>query len=290
MARIADLLAGAPTASFEFFPPQTEDGDANLRRAINELQPLGADFVSVTYGAGGSTRERTHQIVVDLGERTSMSAMAHLTAVGHTRAELATILAHYRDAGVENIMALRGDPPRENPEAGWPDIQFASELVELAREVGGDQFSIGVAAHPYVHPLSPDRAHDRKWLAHKLEVADFAVTQFVFEVADWQGLVDDLADLGCTKPIVPGIMPITNVSSIRRMAELSGAAVPEWLSERLSAVEDDPAEVRRLGVELATQLCQDLLDAGAPGLHFYTLNRSQATREIHANLTWPDRS
>lgn len=284
MPRISDLLAQGRTTSFEFFPPKTEEGDRNLRDTLNSLEPLHPSFVSVTYGAGGSTRERTHRIVVDLLHNTTMTPMAHLTAYGHTRAELTTILERYRDAGVENILALRGDPPRQGPDDGPGEIAYASELVELAREVGDGQFSIGVACHPELHPLSPSRDEDRKHLATKLQVADFGITQFFFRADDYIKMMDELADLGCDTPVVPGIMPVTNVAQIQRFAELSGAAFPSDLAERLHAVEDDHHEVRRVGVEVATVLCQELLDAGAPGLHFYTLNRSTATREIHANL------
>lgn len=290
MARIADLLARSRTASFEFFPPKTDAGERNLRDTLNELEPLGPSFVSVTYGAGGSTRERTHGIVTDLLDRTTMTPMAHLTAVGHTRAELVRILERYRDAGVENILALRGDPPRDDPHDDyWGELTYAVELVELVREVGGDQFSIGVAAHPEVHPLSKDAAEDRRHLAEKLELADFAITNMFFKSHVWTELVSDLADLGCTKPVLPGIMPVQNVAQISRMAELTGAAFPSDIAERLHAADAaDPdgagGVLRRLGIELATELCQELLDAGAPGLHFYTLNRSTATREIHAEL------
>lgn len=285
MARIVDLLAQGRTSSFEFFPPQTDEGEANLRAALNELEPLGPSFVSVTYGAGGSTRERTHRIVTDLLERTSMTPMAHLTAVQHTCDDLRRILARYRDAGVENILALRGDPPRDSDADGYEgELAHAIELADLAREVGGEQFSVGVAAHPECHPLSPDLATDRKHLAAKLAIADFAITQFFFDATAYVSMVEDLAALGCDRPVIPGIMPVTNVRQIQRFAELSGAAFPQDLAERLTAVEDKPDEVERIGIEVASELCQELLDRGAPGLHFYTLNRSTATRRIHANL------
>ncbi len=288
MTRIADLLAAGRTTSFEFFPPKTDEGDRRLRDALNALEPLEPSFVSVTYGAGGSTRDRTHQIVVDVLERTSMTPMAHLTGYAHSRDELRGILERYRDAGVENILALRGDPPADDPDAHPGEIQYALELVELVREVGGEQFSVGVAAHPEVHPLSQHRAEDRKHLAAKLQAADFGITQFFFSVDDYVRMVDELADLGCDTPVIPGIMPVTNLRQIVRFAELSGAAFPVWLADQLQAVEDDPAEVRRIGVDVATDLCQALLDAGAPGLHYYTLNRSTATREIHERLVGLD--
>lgn len=283
MTRIDELIARGRTTSFELFPPRTDQGERTLWSALEELEPLGPSFVSVTYGAGGSTRDRTHRLVVDLLRRTSMVPMAHLTAVNHTRDELVTILERYRDAGVRNVMCLRGDPPRDDPDATW-ELPYATDLVELAREVGGERFAIGVAAHPEGHPLAPDLATDRDHLAAKLELADFGVTQFFFRASDYLDMAGDLAARGCTTPVLAGIMPITNVRQIVRFAELSGAEVPSDLVERLYAVEDDAAAVRRLGVQVATELCRELLDAGAPGLHFYTLNRSSATREIHANL------
>jgi methylenetetrahydrofolate reductase (NADPH) len=282
VVRIDDLLAAGPTTSFEFFPPKTDAGERLLRDTLNELETLHPSFVSVTYGAGGSTRERTHQIVVDILEHTSMTPMAHLTAVSHTRDELAAILVRYRGAGVENILALRGDAPRD--EDGFWALEHAVELVHLTREVGGERFSVGVAAHPEGHPLASDLDEDRRHLAAKLCEADFGVTQFFFRAEDYLRMVEDLAALDCDTPVIPGVMPVTNVAQIERFAELSGAAFPADLAERLHAVGDDPPEVRRIGVEVATELCQQLLDAGAPGLHFYTLNRSTATREIHANL------
>jgi methylenetetrahydrofolate reductase (NADPH) len=279
------MLARGTTTSFEFFPPQTDAGERHLRDALNELEPLGPSFVSVTYGAGGSTRERTHRLVVDVLERTTMTPMAHLTAVNHRREELTAILAAYRDAGVENVLALRGDPPRgSGPDATFWELDHAEQLAALVREVGGGRIAVGVAAHPEGHPLSPDLRSDRRHLAAKLAIADFAVTQFFFHLEDYVRMVEELAALGCDKPVVPGIMPVTNVRQIQRFAELSGAAFPADLAERLHAAEHDAAEVRRVGVEVATTLCAELLDAGAPGLHFYTLNRSTATREIHANL------
>ena len=281
---VGALLAAGTTYSFEFFPPRDEAAEAQLARTLSELEPLRPSFVSITYGAGGSTRDRTHDLVVDILRRTTMTPMAHLTCVGHTRAELAAILERYRHDGVANLLALRGDPPAGA--AGAPgDLRHALELVELAREAGS--FSIGVAAHPEGHPEAPDRPTDRRHLAAKLARADFAVTQFFFRCEDYLRLVGDLVHRGVTKPVIPGIMPVTNVAQIERFAALSGAEVPARLRARLQAAGDDPAEVRRIGVAAATELCADLLAAGAPGLHFYTLNRSTATREIWAALGLP---
>jgi len=281
---VADLLAAGTTYSFEFFPPRDDSAAVQLASTLSELEPLRPSFVSITYGAGGSTRDRTHDLVVDILRRTTMTPMAHLTCVGHTRAELVDILERYRRDGVANVLALRGDPPAGA--AGPPgDLRHAVELVELAREVA--PFSVGVAAHPEGHPQAPDRASDRRHLAAKLSRADFAVTQFFFRCQDYLRLVDDLAGLGVDRPVVPGIMPVTNVAQIERFAALSGAEVPAPLRAQLHAAAGDPAEVRRIGVAAATELCAELLAAGAPGLHFYTLNRSTATREIWAALGLP---
>ena len=206
--------------------------------------------------------------------------MAHLTCQGHVRAEIDEILADYSAAGIENILALGGDPPADA--AAQPsDYTYASDLLEHVIEAGN--FSIGVAAHPEVHPKSPDRETDRRNLAAKLARADFAITQFFFESRHYLSLVDELAELGVDKPVIPGIMPITNLKQIARMAQLSGADVPAWVVDTVSEFED-PADIRRAGVEIASTLCAELLEAGAPGLHFYTMNRSTATREIAANL------
>ena len=280
MARIADLLAAGRTFSFEFFPPKTDGAQLSLGRAIGELEPLAPSFVSVTYGAGGSTRQRTHAVVSWMRKETSLTPMAHLTCQGHVRAEIREILNDYAADGVENILALGGDVPTDG-EPAPSDYTYASDLLEDV--VADGRFSIGIAAHPELHPRSPDRATDRKFLAAKLSRADFAITQFFFDLDVYVQMVNELADLGVTKPILPGIMPVTNKSQIRRMAELSGAAFPAWLAERLDRT-DDAEEIRRIGVDAATELCQGLLDAGAPGLHFYTMNRSTATSEIYANL------
>jgi len=280
MARIADLLAAGRTFSFEFFPPKTDGAQLSLGRAIGELEPLAPSFVSVTYGAGGSTRQRTHAVVSWMRKETTLTPMAHLTCQGHVRAEIRDILNDYAADGVENILALGGDVPTDG-EPAPSDYTYASDLLEDVLADG--RFSVGIAAHPELHPRSPDRATDRKFLAAKLSRADFAITQFFFDLDVYVQMVNELADLGVTKPILPGIMPVTNKNQIRRMAELSGAAFPAWLAERLDRT-DDAEEIRRIGVDAATELCQGLLNAGAPGLHFYTMNRSTATSEIYANL------
>jgi methylenetetrahydrofolate reductase (NADPH) len=284
MARIADLLAAGRTFSFEFFPPKTDGAQLTLGRTIAELEPLAPSFVSVTYGAGGSTRTRTHDLVSWVRRQTSITPMAHLTCQGHTRKDIDEILVNYVAENVENILALGGDPPAGDVSA-TSDYRHASELVEDVAAHGS--FSIGVAAHPELHPRSPDRDSDRQHLAAKLRLADFAITQFFFEVDHYLALVDDLAALGIDKPVLPGIMPVTNVAQVSRMAGMSGTAVPVWLVERVGKAGDDVEESARIGIDIATELCADLLDAGAPGLHFYTLNRSSATRDIYANLGLP---
>ena len=283
MARISDLIAAGRTYSFEFFPPQSQAAQMSLGRAIAELSPLAPSFVSVTYGAGGSTRERTREVVTWVRKETDITPMAHLTCQGHRRSEIKEILDNYADAGIENILALGGDVPLDG-EVQPSDYTFASDLLDDVLADG--RFSVGVAAHPELHPRSPDRATDRRYLAAKLGSSDFAITQFFFEVDVYVRMVDELRALGVDKPVLPGIMPVTNKSQILRMAAMSGAAFPEWLAQRLEAFED-PEDIRRVGVEAATELGQALLDAGAPGLHFYTLNRSTATREIYANLGLP---
>ena len=282
MTSIAELLSTTRTVSFEFFPPKSDAEAATLSATLKELEPLKPSFVSVTYRGGAESRQRTYDLVSMMQAETTLNPMAHLICVAHSRAELADILRSYREIGVENLMALGGDPP-DDPSAGPGELAHAIELVELAREIGG--FSIGVAAHPAGHPRSATMEEDRDHLAEKLAAADFAVTQFFFSHDEYRGLIEDLKSRGVAKPVLPGIMPVTSMSSIPRMAGM-GAAVPGWAVKRLSAADEvgGAAAVRAEGIALATELCAALLDDGAPGLHFYTLNRSSATREIAASL------
>ena len=281
MARIDGLLAAGRTFSFEFFPPKTAAARTTLAHTLRDLEPLSPSFVSVTYGAGGSTRAWTHELVAGMLHTTTLNPMAHLTCVGHSRLELADILVRYRQAGVDNVLCLGGDPP---PGSDLPEseLTYASELVELARAIGG--FSVGVAAHPIGHPSSVDRTSDRRFMAAKLAQADFAITQFFFRADDYLALVEDLAAIGCDKPVIPGVMPITNLASVERMGAMAGHPVPAEVVARFEGLEDDPDAVRAEGVAIAAELCERLLAEGAPGLHFYTLNQSRATREIYANL------
>jgi methylenetetrahydrofolate reductase (NADPH) len=283
VARIADLLSSGPTFSFEFFPPKTDEEQERLRATIQDLEPLHPSFVSVTYRGGRSSRERTTAVVLDILATTAITAMPHLVCVAHSRQELTEIVDNFNRAGVENLLALGGDPV-EDEAAG--ELSYAFELVELAR--GRGSACVGVAAHPAGHPRSPDRASDRRHLAAKLALADFAITQFFFHADEYLRLRDELAALGIVKPVIPGIMPVTSLKSITRMAELSGYELPGDVVARLTRVEHDPKEFRRVGIELAAELCRDLLAEGAPGLHFYTLNFSSATREIYRSLELPD--
>jgi methylenetetrahydrofolate reductase (NADPH) len=284
---IRDILSTeGPTFSFEFFPPKTDEGERQLWQAIRELEPLRPGFVSVTYGAGGSTRDRTVRVTERIATETTLTPLAHLTAVNHSVAELRKVVGQYADAGVRNVLALRGDMPG-GPRIAWekhPEgIEYAEELVRLVKDLG--DFTVGVAAFPERHPASADFESDVRHLVAKCQAgADFAVTQFFFDAEDYFRLVDALDYRGCTTPIIPGVMPVTNVSQIERMAEMSGTAFPSALARRLHAVEHDPAAVRGIGVEVASELCERLLQGGAPGVHFYTLNRSTATREIWARL------
>ncbi|MEY4392264.1 MAG: 5,10-methylenetetrahydrofolate reductase, partial [Actinomycetota bacterium] len=239
---------------------------------------------SVTYGAGGSTREYTRDTVLWVRKETNIPPMAHLTCVGHTRAEIADIIGTYVAGGLENVLALAGDPPKDPADARPSDYRYAIELIEHVKLIS--DMSIGVAAHPETHPRSESRESDRRHLAEKLRAADFAVTQFFFEAEHYHRMVAELADLGVEKPVIPGIMPVTNIGQVERMAEMSGAAFPQWLRERLESG-TSPEDVRRIGVEAATELCAELLASGVPGLHFYTMNKSTATREIYAQLGLP---
>lgn len=282
----AQLQTGGPSFSFEFFPPKDDAGEQQLWATISELEPLDPTFVSVTYGAGGSTRERTVRITGRIAESTTLLPVGHLTVVEQSRADLGHVLKQYDAAGVKHVLALRGDPKGGlgQPWEPHPDgLNHAVELVEMARAAG--DFSVGVAAFPEGHPEADDLDADARVLAAKAEAgAEFAVTQLFFRVDDYFALIERASAHGCNIPILPGIMPITSLRQVTRMAQLSGSRLPAAVLSRLEQVADDPVAVRNAGIEIATELCDELLAGGAPGLHFYTLNRSKATREIYANL------
>ena len=280
------LERGERSFSFEFFPPKDEAGEEQLWQAITELEPYGPTFVSVTYGAGGATRDRTVGITERIARETSLLPVAHLTCVGHTTDELAAILDELHVAGVRHVMALRGDPPG-GPGTPWEPtdggVTYASDLVALIRERA--DMRIGVAAFPEGHVDAADLDQDARVLKAKHDAgAEFAVTEMVLRASDYVGLVERAAAVGADFPIIPGIMPILNLRSMERMVELSRRQLPAEVTDRLRPFADDPAALRAEGIAIATELCEELLAVGAPGLHFYTLNRSKATREIFANL------
>jgi methylenetetrahydrofolate reductase (NADPH) len=283
------LLSGERSYSFEFFPPKDEEGTEQLWRALRELEHLQPTFVSVTYGAGGTTRDRTVGITQRIARETTMLPMAHLTCVGHSREDLRSVVGAYAAAGVRNVLALRGDPP-DGPGSPWTPtpggLTYASELVALVRSLGS--FSVGVAAFPEGHREAESLEHDVQVLRRKQQAgAEFAITEMFFRTDDYFSLLDRARAADVTIPILPGIMPITTLRQITRMAELSGRDVPTEVVDRVRRHEGDPRALRAEGIEIASELCRALLEGGAPGLHFYTLNRSSATRQIYANLRLP---
>ena len=274
------------TFSLEFFPPKDEAGEARLWSALSQLQPLAPDFVSVTYGAGGSTRDRTIRVTSEITKRTSIPTVAHLTCVGASKDELIEILNQFKSSGIESILALRGDPAG-GPTAKWESVagglNFAQELVELAIGMG---FKVGVGAYPDGHPASGHNLEKdiEVLLAKEKSGASFATTQFFFEVEKWQAIVDKLAKAGSNLPVIAGILPITNVKQLNRMVELSGMKVPIFIADKFEKYSDDLEATKEIGIEIATQLGAELLRRGVPGLHFYTMNSAQSTLAIAKNL------
>ena len=280
------IAAGGRSFSFEFFPPKDDVGEAVLWQAIRRLEPLAPTFVSVTYGAGGSTRDRTTRITSAIAHETTLTPVAHLTCVGASRNDLRRIVGGYAEGDVPAVLALRGDPPG-GPGTPWnPHPDGLDHAVDLVRLVTGiSELTVGVAAFPDVHPESSGLEQDARVLAEKFEAgAAFAVTQFFFSPDAYFRLIDRVSALGYDQPIIPGIMPVTHISQLARFPQLSGAPLPEAVTSRLEAVRDDREGVRRVGVEIAAETCRTLLDGGAPGLHFYTMNRSTSTLEVFSDL------
>jgi methylenetetrahydrofolate reductase (NADH) len=284
---IRELISGGHRSfSFEFFPPKTPEAEEVLWRSLREIEQLRPTFVSITYGAGGTTREGTVRVTERVAQDTSLTPLGHLTCVSQSKDEVRSVIGAYASVGVRNVLAIRGDPPG-GPRQPWvahPEgMNNALELVELVRGLG--DFCVGVAAFPDKHPEAADWDSDARVLAAKARAgADFAITQMFFGADDYFRLVDRAAAYGSDIPILPGVMPVTNVKQIQRMAELTGVAMPDRVTDRLLAVDGDPVAVRAVGVEIATELCDKLLSGGAPGIHFITLNRSTATREVFGNL------
>jgi methylenetetrahydrofolate reductase (NADPH) len=281
----ASLAQPRPSISFEFFPPKDDDSEAQLWTAIRHLERVRPAFVSVTYGAGGTTQDRTVRVTGRIADETTLTPLAHLTCVGASVRQVRQVVGAYAASGVRNILALRGDPPG-NVRGQWAPhaegLDHADQLVSLIRGLG--DFTVGVAAFPDVHPDSPDLGHDVDVLVRKADAgASFAITQMVFD-ADSYLRLRDLVAARRDIPITPGLMPVTNLRQIQRMSELMGTPLPPVVVARLEAVKDDPAAVRSVGVEIATEIGQRMLDEGAPGIHFITMNRSTATLEVHDNL------
>ena len=284
--KIKDLLGkGRPSVSFEFFPPKTDAGIATLLETIAALKPLAPTFVSMTYGAGGSTRARTVELVSRIKNKIGLEAMAHLTCVGHTKNELSAILTELRDEGIENVLALRGDPPKGETRfvAHAGGFSHAADLVGFIRE--RFSFGVGVAGYPEKHPEAAALDVDMKHLREKVaRGADFVISQLFFSNADYFAFVERLRVLGVSVPVIPGIMPVTDTEQVKRFTQMCGARLPKELLARLDLAGPDKAAVVRIGIEHATHQCEELLKRGAPGIHFYTLNKSEATREVFLRL------
>ena len=269
--------------SFEFFPPKTEQAATNLRDTVDKLACLQPSFCSVTFGAGGSTREMTFETVVDIQQNTGIEAAPHISCIASTKENIREVLQAYQSNGIRHIVALRGDMPSGMMSAG--EFRYANELVAFIRAETGEHFHIEVAAYPEVHPQAANAETDLRNFKRKVEAgADTAITQYFYNPDAYFRFIDDCEKLGITLPIVPGIMPITNYTQLSRFSEACGAEIPRWIKKRLELFGDDRTAIRAFGVDVVTELCRRLLNQGAPGLHFYTLNQSEACLAIWENL------
>lgn len=286
--KIKDILQQRKTISFEFFPPRAAEGIPEVLRVIGQLREFQPDFVSVTYGAGGATRRFTEEITVQAKRTTDLEVMAHLTCVGQTREEVHDVLVRLERAGIENVIALRGDPPRGQadfvPAAGG--FSHASELIEHIRQ--GFRFGVAAACYPEGHPQSPSLASDIKYARRKVDLgADFLITQLFYDNTYFFRFMERARKAGIQAPILPGVLPILNTAQVRRFTALCGAKIPPALDQQLDRLGNDETAVRELGVEYATRQVRDLLDWGAPGVHFYVLNRSYSVSRVLKNLGLP---
>jgi methylenetetrahydrofolate reductase (NADPH) len=288
MVKISEILKIKKTSlSFELFPPKTGKGHDNLRGTIENLCALGPDFFSCTYGAGGSSRGQTFDIVEMIEKQYGATAMAHLTCVLHTKAEIQNIVADIKARGVRNILALRGDPPQDRPDwqPGTDNFRYSSELVAAIRAGFSDDFSIGVAGFPEGHLLCPDRERDADYLKMKIDAgADFVITQIFFDNRDYFAYVGRLRERGVTVPVLPGILPVTSYDALLRFTALCGAAVPDEVRAIFEPRREDPKATLEAGIDFCLRQCRELLRGGAPGLHFYTLNKLQPVKEIITRL------
>ena len=276
------MTTQTPTFSCEFFPPKTEKGRANLEDTLGSLKTLNPEYISCTYGAGGTTQEGTFDTVQQILQH-GIPAAPHITCIGSTREKIAALLQQYKDAGVSRIVALRGDLPEGMEDPG--EFRYANELVSFIREQTADHFHIEVAAYPEKHPQSPSMQDELTNYVRKVEAgADAAITQYFYNADAWARFVEDSERLGAAIPVIPGIMPITNYKQLANFSAGCGAEIPRWITTRLEGYGDDLESIRAFGFDVTLQLCEQLLDAGAQGLHFYSMNRAEPTVRLHKEL------